>query len=689
LNLIDLKYLNAKRLEALSKTGISRPMDLLEFFPRKYLDKTNIRSIGSLAGRGEKVTVAGKVMRINTKGYGNKKRLEVFIKDEHGYLKGVWFKGANYLSRVFNKGDQVAFYGTVKRYGRYISMAHPDFDKLSSKSDIQKVASIVPIYPSNKHFAKCRINSSLIQQWISTLLETEEIEEFLPLHIIDGLNLPERYRAFHMVHNPEKRRDWQQALYRFKFEEFFLFQIALAYIKQTIIERANGAVFTNYKPYTSKFFNTQLPFRLTEGQKAALSDIKRDVRSGKQMYRLIQGDVGSGKTIVATGAMLMALDNGYQAAMMAPTEILAEQHYRTLTNFLEPLGGNIRLLTGKQSRSLRMDILTALEGGQCDIVVGTHAIIQDSVNFHNLGLVVIDEQHRFGVAQRAEILQKGSNPHLLVMSATPIPRSLAMTLYGDLDISAIKELPAGRIPVITAVRKDNAREDIYNFVEEKLNAGGQAYIVYPLVEESEALDLKDATVGYDKICRRFEQNKVGLLHGKMSTEDKEATMRAFESHQLDILVSTTVIEVGVDVPNANVMIIEHAERFGLSQLHQLRGRIGRGKQQSYCILMAGEQTGKVGWKRLRTLEHSQSGFHIAEIDLKMRGPGNFLGTQQSGLPEFNTADIIEDQQILEKAKSAARQIIKEDPNLEMQKYKKLKEVFLPYFENRARFYGIS
>ncbi|HKK44236.1 MAG TPA: ATP-dependent DNA helicase RecG, partial [Balneolaceae bacterium] len=422
---------------------------------------------------------------------------------------------------------------------------------------------------------------------------------------------------------------------------------------------------------------------------SALGDIKKDVRSGKQMNRLIQGDVGSGKTIVAIGAILMALDNGYQAVFMAPTEILAEQHFRTLSDFLDPLDINVRLLVGNQNANLRTDILTDIEGGNCQIVVGTHALIQDEVNFNNLGLVVIDEQHRFGVEQRAEILEKGSHPHVLVMSATPIPRSLAMTLYSDLDISIIKGLPGGRKPVKTAVRSQKKDDDIYNFVEQELEKGGQAYVVYPLVEESEKMDLKDATAGYEKLKKRFSDYQVGLLHGQMKSEDKDAVMQQFINNEVQVLVSTTVIEVGVDVPNASIMIVEHAERFGLSQLHQLRGRIGRGERQSYCILIYGEKVSREAQFRLRKMVQTNDGFEIAEADLQLRGPGDFLGTKQSGLPEFHVADIVEDQWILEQAKSEAWKVMNEDPSLENQNHQKLRKVFLPYYKKKSKFYGMG
>ncbi|MGM0547595.1 MAG: ATP-dependent DNA helicase RecG, partial [Bacteroidota bacterium] len=678
MNLIDLPNLSKKRLQALSESGIDSLLDLLNWFPHRYLDRTTVLPIRQVRGQGEEVTVVGRIKKIQQQGYGKKKRLEVILQDDTASLKGVWFKGGYYIKKQFSEGDAIAFFGKAKKYGRYISMAHPEWDKINDASDVNELKRIVPIYPSNKAFSKRRITSKMIHHWQEIILKHEKPPEFLPDQVRKDHHLPARHKAYRMIHLPESEKEYKQAFKRFKFEELFLFELSVAKTKHEIIKRNEGAVFADLNKYTQPFFNEHLPFKLTEGQKSALADIKKDVRSGKQMNRLIQGDVGSGKTIVAIGAILMALDNGFQATFMAPTEILAEQHHRTLSDFLDPLGINIRLLVGNQKTSLRTDILTDIEGGNCDIVVGTHAVIQDEVNFNNLGLAVIDEQHRFGVKQRAEILTKGSHPHVLVMSATPIPRSLAMTLYSDLDISIIKGLPEGRKPVKTAVRHQSKHDDIYSFVEQEIEDGGQAYVVYPLVEESEKIDLKDATAGYKKLQKRFSDFEVGLLHGQMRPEEKDAVMQQFINNEIQLLVSTTVIEVGVDVPNASIMIVEHAERFGLSQLHQLRGRIGRGKRQSYCILIHGQKVSKEGKFRLQKMAQTNDGFEIAEADLELRGPGDFLGTKQSGLPEFQVADIVEDQWILEQAKSSAWTIMNDDLDLTKQEHQELKKVFTPY-----------
>lgn len=688
-NLIHLPQLSSKRLEALHSIGIYKPQDLLYFFPRRYIDRSNVQSIKNLLGSGEEVTVSGKITKTDEVGFGKKKRLEVSITDGTGTLKGVWFRGGSFFKRSLQPGGLVAFFGQAKRFGKTVNIAHPEISSISEEGDLSDFSRIIPIYPANKEFSKSRITSTLIQKWISELLNERQFEEFIPSEILKELNFPELKTALKWIHKPDSHKEHKSALNRFKFEELFLFELSMAKIKRTITERGKGHIFSQFKPSTSTYFNEKLPFNLTDGQKLALGDIKKDVKSGRQMNRLIQGDVGAGKTIVAMGALLMAKDNGYQSAFAAPTEILAEQHFHTLSQHLEGLNINVRLLVGGQKTKLRRDILTDIEGGTCDIVVGTHAIFQDKVKFHNLGLAVIDEQHRFGVKQRAELLNKGEHPHVLVMSATPIPRSLAMTLYADLDVSIIKGLPSGRKPIETAIRSDKKRDEVFHFVGQEISEGGQVYVIYPLVEESEALDLKDATAGFEKIKARFPEFNIGLIHGRMSSDEKESTMNAFKKNEIQILVSTTVIEVGVDVPNASIMIIEHAERFGLSQLHQLRGRIGRGYRQSYCILIPDVKVSKAGAYRLKTMEETNDGFRIAEADLKLRGPGDFLGTKQSGLPDFKTADIVEDQLILQQAKSFAQQIINVDFELLSPSYVNLKIVFDSYFQEKQHFYGLG
>lgn len=688
MKLLDLHSLNQKRLRALQAAGISHPEDLLNFFPRRYLDKSNIKPIRLLNESEDPVTVVGKVVSKNVTGYKRKKRLEVIVQDQSGSLKAVFFKGWKYFITQFKEDEWVALYGKAKRFGHYMSMAHPEVDQLQNRDDIQKFDTLTPIYPGNKHFSKAYINNPLITNWIGQILSSVQIPEFMPREVLQRHQFPSRDDAYRLIHQPKDQRQRRQALERFKYEEFFLFELAMAKIKNIQITRADGVLL---KPgsLTKAFFKDILPFQLTDGQKHAMSDIRTDLASGKQMNRLIQGDVGAGKTVVAIGAMLMALDNGMQAALMAPTEILAEQHYQTIKTFLEPLDINHRLLTGGQPAALRRDILSDIAGGSCHIVVGTHAIFQKQVTFNRLGLAVIDEQHRFGVKQRNEVLMKGDHPHLLVMSATPIPRSLAMTIYSDLDISLVEGLPSGRKEIKTAVRTDKERPKVYDFLEKSIRSGDQAYVVFPLIEESEAMDLKDATMGFEKLKRRFPDFRIALLHGQMKPEEKDGVMKRFADRETDILVSTTVIEVGVDVPNASIMMIEHAERFGLSQLHQLRGRIGRGSKQSYCILMPGTKLSKEGRFRLKKMIDTSDGFEIAEADLKLRGPGDFLGTKQSGLPEFKHGDIVEDRLLLEKAKNDAWNLIKTDTELTQPEHRELKKVFEPYFKEKAEFFGVG
>lgn len=693
MNLSKLTGLSSIKLDALAKEGIHHAQDLLFFFPRRYLDRSNVQKIGQLRGLGEEVTVAGTITHIGEQGFKAKKRLEIVVKDETGGIKAVWFKGAYYMKKRFTVGQKIALFGTVKQFGRHLSMAHPETDDLSKESDLADFSTIVAIYPSGQHFHKARVYNSNIQQWMAQLLNhpslSRLIPEFLPEYIRIQYGFPNRTEAIRAIHLPSSHDSHEQALRRFKFEEFFLFQLSMERIHSERLAAKAGPCLTKNTPNTRHYFEHILPFELTSGQKTALRDIQDDVRSGRQMNRLLQGDVGAGKTVVAMGALLMAVDNGFQGALVAPTEILAEQHYTTLKDAFSKLDISIRLLVGGQKVGLRRDVLTDIEGGGCDIVIGTHAVIQKEVRFHNLGMVVIDEQHRFGVQQRAALLQKANNPHMLVMSATPIPRSLAMSLYADLDISLIKGLPEGRKTIRTAIRSEKKRTDVYRFVEQEIKDGGQVYIIFPLIEESEALDLKDATAGYEKICEHFPSARVALLHGRIPSEEKDATMQSFAKGEIDILVSTTVIEVGVNVPNASVMIIEHAERFGLSQLHQLRGRIGRGSRQSYCILMPDHAVSESGAVRLKTMERTTDGFEIAEVDLKLRGPGDFLGTKQSGLPDFRFADIIQDQDLLEVAKKQARELMEKDFLLSKKEHLELKHFFESYHREKQQFYGLA
>ncbi len=694
MKLTDIPGISPARAKALQDSGIRTPGELILFFPRNYLDRRTILKIHRLQGSGEKATVIGTVSAVGESGFGRKKRLEAILQDETGQLKAVWFKGISYFRKTIKKGEYYAFFGTVKRFGRFLSMAHPEVEQLSStdtstRDEHQRFAAIIPVYPGNQFFKNTYITSGLLRKWILTVLEWIAVPEFLPEDLLNRFGYPDRATAFRHIHAPDSPAQHKKALERFKFEELFLFELSVVTLKKEVFDKAPGPVMSETRPLTTRFFNEVLPFELTEGQKTTLGEIKRDIRSGRQMNRLLQGDVGSGKTVVAIGSMLMAIDSGYQAVMMAPTEILAEQHFHSLSEWLEPLGVNFRLLVGNQKKALREDILTDISGGTADIVVGTHAIIQDATRFHRLGMAIIDEQHRFGVAQRALLREKGENPHILVMSATPIPRSLAMTLYSDLDMSVIRDLPPGRKEIATRVIREPEREKLHRFITERLEEGGQIYVVFPLIEESEALDLKNATEGFDQIRVEYPEYQVGLLHGRMSGQEKEEVMRDFKMNRIQILVSTTVIEVGMNVPNASVMVVEHAERFGLSQLHQLRGRIGRGSRQSYCMLMTDVKQSREARSRLGTMLETGDGFRIAEADLKLRGPGDFLGTRQSGLPEFRHADILSDQHLLEIAKNTALEILESDPGLGNPKHAALKKVFLPYLEEKKTFFRMS
>jgi len=685
LSLASLHKITPARIQALQQSGINSVADLLYLFPRRYIDRTTILPISSIIP-GQTVTVIGKVISVDEAGFGKNKRLHVTIYDGSHKIEGVWFKGITYFKKRFKTGIAVSFYGTAKKFGSALSMSHPDVEDIEDVDTVSR--GIFPVYPSTNFLKNTYVTSLTIQKWVRQLTFNRSFSEYLPDYLLKEYRLPDRSSAFQFIHAPSTLNEPEAGVRRFKFEELLMFQLSMQTLRGDRISKNPGSSLQPGKLYRS-FITDMLPFSLTEGQTSSLDDILSDVASGQQMNRLIQGDVGSGKTVVAVASLLMAVDSGFQGVMMAPTEILAEQHYHSLSLYLEPLGVKVRLLTGNQSVPLRRDILTDIEGGSAGIVVGTHALIQEKVRFHRLGMIVIDEQHRFGVLQRSNLLEKGQHPHVLVMSATPIPRSLAMTLYSDLDISLIKGLPAGRKAISTVVRYDKNRADIYRFLHDEITKGGQVYVVFPLVEESETVDLKDATVGFEHLSDMFPDFKVGLLHGRMKSSEKEAVMRLFSEGVTQILVSTTVIEVGVNVPNASVMVIEHAERFGLSQLHQLRGRIGRGSRKSYCILMTDVNRSKDARFRLETMARTSDGFEIAEADLKLRGPGDFLGTKQSGMPDFRFADIVEDQQLVQETRELAQRLLGEDPKLSMAKNEGLRKIFRRYFKAKAQYFTMS
>lgn len=680
-----MKGVGARRADVLAQVGVATVRDLLEYYPRRYLDRSTVTPIRELPEDVPGATVVGRVAAHGIVPGRSGKRYEVVVRDESGAtMKAVWFRGVSWISKVFQPGDRVAFHGKPQRYGRSFSMSHPDFDKLDEEGPALDTGRIIALYPGSAALARVGLNSRSFRRIIFHLLKDHgpELPEVLPEAVLHSTGLMGGPSALRAIHFPKNVDELAQARRRLKFQELFFIQLMLAMLNRRRKVR-EGHVFNEPGPLMRRFLRDVLPFELTAGQKGAIEDIVRDTRSGKQMNRLVQGDVGSGKTVVAVSAILHALDSSYQSAFMAPTEILAEQHFVNLRRYLEPLGVEPRLLIGGMSKGEREAVLEDLASGAAAVAVGTHALIQEGVAFHRLGMAVVDEQHRFGVAQRARMFEMGEHPHMLLMTATPIPRSLAMTLYGDLDVSLIKERPAGRKPVRTAVRYENHREDVYRFIRDELEKGRQCYVVYPLVEESEKLDLKDAESGYERLRMEFAPHAVDLVHGRMSAAEKDQAMQRFKSGETKVLVTTTVIEVGVDVPNASIMVIEHAERFGLSQLHQLRGRVGRGSEQSYCILMADVKRTAEAKARLEAMAETNDGFKISEIDLKIRGAGDFFGTKQSGLPDLKIADLTSDVDILAEARRAAFDVIEKDPDLRTPENERLRAYFERFYAEES------
>ena len=653
--------------------GVRTVRDLLHFYPRRYLDRSTITPVQQLREDPEPVTVVGTVQSTQIVPGKSQKRFELILEGEQGgRMKCTWFQGIWWVRKAFETGDQVAFHGKVEKYGRWFSMTHPDFDRLEDDA-ILDTGRIVPLYPGGEAMENVGLTSRSIRRIVYNLFKEHglKLEETFPERMVERFDLMEGRVALRAIHFPKSQAERAQAERRLKFEELFFIQLMLAQMRRQQQEIA-GPEFDDPGDYTTDFVREVLPFELTGAQKRALSDVIDDTQTGVQMNRLVQGDVGSGKTVVAVAAMLHAYDSGYQSAFMAPTELLAEQHYQNLTEYLRPLDLEPHLLVGGQTKTERTAILEDLKAGRVPVAIGTHALIQEEVEFDELGLAVVDEQHRFGVAQRAEIFEKGTQPHMLLMTATPIPRSLAMTLYGDLDVSKIDEMPPGRKPVETRLRAEKRRGEVYAFLRDRLEQGQQAYVVYPLVEESEKMDLKDAESGHADLQEQFPDYNVGLVHGQMTSDQKDTAMAQFKEGVIDILVSTTVIEVGVDVPNATVMLIEHAERFGLSQLHQLRGRVGRSDQQSYCILMAGYKRSQEAKQRLEAMVSTNDGFEISETDLRIRGAGDFFGTRQSGMPDLKIADITQDTEILEEAREAAFDLVAQDPHLRADAHERLR-----------------
>ncbi|MBK9759535.1 MAG: ATP-dependent DNA helicase RecG [Flavobacteriales bacterium] len=663
-----LKGVGPQRGELLrTELGIATFGDLLQHFPFRYVDRSRFQAVRELHGEMENVQLRGTVSQVKTLGEKMGRRLTAKLTDSSGTIDLVWFKGIRWLQPVLKDGAEFIVFGKVTEFNGRLNMAHPELE-LAANWEAGLDNALQPVYSTTEKASARGLNSRGIGKLTEAMLQRPDfyLPETLNPDLVTLLGGISRMDAFRHAHAPRDQRLLDEATRRLKFEELFFIQLQLLKQKVLMARSVHGVRFTKVGTLLNDFYSKHLPFEPTNAQKRVVKEIRKDMGSGRQMNRLVQGDVGSGKTLVALLSMLISLDNGYQCAFMAPTEILAQQHFATLSRMLKEMPLEVRLLTGSTKTAERRSLLAALKSGHIHLLIGTHALLEDPVVFHKLGLVVIDEQHRFGVAQRAKLWAKAEvPPHVLVMTATPIPRTLAMTLYGDLDVSVIDELPPGRKPVKTVHRFDSSRNAVFAFLEEEIAKGRQIYIVYPLIEESEKSDLKDLTDGFESLSRRFPLPKyaVGMLHGRMDPATKDYEMARFKKGETNILVSTTVIEVGVDVPNASVMVIENAERFGLSQLHQLRGRVGRGADQSFCILMTGDKLGNDSRTRINTMVRTNDGFEISEVDLRLRGPGDLMGTMQSGIPELHIADLIADVEILQQARSVAQRILDADPDL--------------------------
>ena len=671
----EIKFLSGvgpKRGELLKKElGIFTFEDLLYYFPYKYIDRSKFYTINTLNQNLPYIQLKGKIIGFETHGAGNKKRLVAFFSDGTGTIELLWFKGLSYIQKSLMLNTQYIVFGKPGYFSGKYNIIHPEVETALKVQNIIS-AKLQAHYNTTEKLKKGFLHSKAVSKIINNLLITikDKIQETLPDYLLKKHKLISLKEALFNIHFPQNADLLKKAIYRLKFEELFYIQLNILRKRSYRIHKSKGFVFSKVGDFLNLFYEKNLPFELTEAQKRVLKEIRKDIGSGKQMNRLLQGDVGSGKTLVALMSMLIALDNGFQACIMAPTEILANQHFDTIKEFLDGLPVKVALLTGSTKTAARKVLHTNLLSGELQILIGTHALIEDVVKFKNLGLVVIDEQHRFGVAQRARLWKKNHQPpHVLVMTATPIPRTLAMTVYGDLDVSVIDELPPGRKPIQTKHLYDSRRLRMFGFLNQQIEKGRQIYIVYPLIKESEKMDYKDLEDGYDSISRAFPPPKfaVSVVHGKMKAVEKDAAMNLFVKGQTHIMVATTVIEVGVNIPNASVMVIESAERFGLSQLHQLRGRVGRGVDQSYCILMTSYKLSNEARKRIDIMTRTNDGFEIAEADLKLRGPGDMEGTQQSGLAfDLKIANLSQDGQIIQYVRDIAEDILDNDPDLENQ-----------------------
>ena len=677
-----LKGVGPQRGELLRKeVGIHQYEDLLNFYPNRYIDRTRYYKINELNNNVAEVQIVGKIINVKTVEFGKaKKRLVASFVDETGQMELTWFQGHKWIRDTLKLNTPYVIFGKVTNFNGQYNMVHPEMELLQEHEQSLRSA-MQPVYRSTETLTNRGISNRVINKMMQQLfLETQaKFTETLPLYLIDELKLIPKNAALFNIHFPKSQDLLAKAQFRLKFEELFFIQLQLITKNLVRKNKIKGHQFTVVGENFNNFYQNHLPFELTNAQKKVLKEIRNDMGSNAQMNRLLQGDVGSGKTIVALMAMLIALDNGFQSCLMAPTEILANQHFNGLTELAKDLNINIKILTGSTKTAERKIIHEALENGNLHILIGTHTLLEDKVQFKNLGLAIIDEQHRFGVEQRSKLWRKNDiPPHILVMTATPIPRTLAMSLYGDLDISVIDELPPGRKPIQTVHRYDSNRLKVWKFIKDEIAKGRQIYIVYPLIQESETMDYKDLMDGYESISRDFPlpDYSISIVHGKMKPADKDVEMKRFVEGKTNIMVATTVIEVGVNIPNASVMIIESAERFGLSQLHQLRGRVGRGAEQSYCVLMTSFKLSSDSKIRLETMVKTNDGFEIAEVDLKLRGPGDLMGKQQSGVLNLQIADLVRDKDILLVARNEAIKLLKKDPSMMLPEHQNLRIVFL-------------
>ncbi|MDA8924176.1 ATP-dependent DNA helicase RecG [Flavobacteriaceae bacterium] len=675
-----LKGIGPNRANLLrEELGIRTYQDLLHFFPNRYIDRSAFHTINSLPKTNAELQIKGQILNLKIVQQKRGKRLVATFSDGQTSMEMVWFRGHKWMQEQLKLNTPYVAFGRLSWYGSKASMPHPDLT-LETDYEATKIGALHPVYPSTEKLVNKGVSQRIMKQMMTNLftLVSNQFQENLPDYMLKELQLISRKAAIINAHFPTDLQALNQAQRRLKFEELFYIQLQLIQKNRLQKQKIKGYVFPVVGELFSNYFNNYLPFQLTGAQQRVVKEIRFDVGTGKQMNRLLQGDVGSGKTMVALLSMLIAIDNDFQACLMAPTEILAVQHYHSIKEALGAINVAVALLTGSVKGTERKTLFEDLEAGNIQILIGTHALIEDKVVFKNLGLAVIDEQHRFGVAQRAKLWRKNDlPPHVLVMTATPIPRTLAMSVYGDLDISVIDELPPGRKEIKTVLRSDANRLDVFRFMQDEIAKGRQVYIVYPLIQESEKMDYKDLMDGYESIARSFPlpEYQISIVHGQMKAADKDYEMQRFVEGKTHIMVATTVIEVGVNVPNASVMIIESAERFGLSQLHQLRGRVGRGADQSYCILMSGKKRSQEAQTRLQTMVQTNDGFEIAEVDLRLRGPGDLMGTQQSGVLQLKIADILKDQDILKTARFYAQKIVETDPEMEAEIHMRIRQTY--------------